>query len=130
MRISVNVVDEWPASVFARELREREKVVVLFYGKWCKHSRDFLPLFDAAEPEANVAFVRADLTRDDARWDAHNIEIVPTLVYFEHGEELERVDGLRGRGLSPSDLEEFLATVDGIQEEPVLPKRMHGPRRS
>lgn len=124
-------IEEWSADSFARELRSRDRALVLFYASWCPFSRSFMPLFEAAEPEASVPFVRADLRHPmDARWDDHRVHTVPTLVYFEHGEELERCDGIRGRGLSRRDLEEFLETVVGIQEEPVLPKRMHGPRRS
>lgn len=124
------LIEEWPADAFARELRSRERALVLFHAGWCPFSRIFMPLFEAAEPEASVPFVRADLRHPmDPRWDEHRVHTVPTLVYFEHGEELERLDGVRNRGLSRADFEQFLDDVNGIQDEPVLPKRMHGPRR-
>lgn len=105
-------------------------MLVLFHASWCPFSRALLPLFESAEPEASVPFAKADLRRAmDPRWDEHRVHTVPTLVYFEHGEELERLDGVRRRGISRAEFEEFLAQVEAIQEEPVLPKRMHGPRR-
>ena len=77
-----------------------------------------------------MPFARADLKHPmDPRWDEHRVHTVPTLAYFEHGEELERLDGVRGKGITRAELEAFLAEVEAIQEEPVLPKRMHGPRR-
>lgn len=89
-----------------------------------------MPTFVGADPGANVPFARADISHPmDPRWDDHSIHTVPTLAYFEHGEELERVEGVRGRGLQLRDLDELLETIHGIEEEPRLPKRMHGPRR-
>jgi thioredoxin 1 len=123
-------VEEWSEESFERELAGRERVLVLFYADWCPFSRAFLPDFDRAEPEASVPFVRANIAdSNDPRWKRHGVQHVPTLVYFEHGEPLERVDPIPHGGLTRRDLEDFLETVEGIQEEPVLPKRMHGPRR-
>ena len=125
------LIEEWPRGEFERELRSRDRALVLFHADWCPFSRAFLPLFEATEPEANVPFARANLLQPmDPRWDEHRILTVPTLVYFEHGEELERLEALRGRGIGRVDLERFLEDVHGIQDEPILPKRMHGPRRS
>lgn len=125
------MMEDWPAAEFTRELRSRERALVLFHASWCPFSRAFMPLFEAAEPEASVPFARADLRESrDPRREEHHVDVVPTLVYFEHGEELERLDGVRGRGIARAEFERFLADVDSIQDEPVLPKRMHGPRRS
>lgn len=124
------MVEAWPARASEALLRERDRVIVLFAGDWCPAARAFAPLFDAAEPEAVVPLARIDLRRAlDRRWERYGIEVVPTLVYFEHGEELERCDGVPEHGLTVRDLEEFLETVASIQDEPVLPKRMHGLRR-
>jgi hypothetical protein len=105
-------------------------MLVLFHASWCPYSRAFLSLFERAEPDASVPFAMTDLRHPmDPPWDTHRIDVVPTLAYFEHGEELERVEAVRDKGLTQSDLEELLDTVDALQEEPRLPKRMHGPRR-
>lgn len=125
------LIEEWPSAYVARELAGRERVLVLFHASWCPYSRALMPLLDAAEPEASMPFARVDLGHPmDPRWDEHRVHTVPTLAYFEHGEELERLEAVRGKGLSRRDLEEFLVDVEAIQQEPLLPKRMHGPRRS
>lgn len=114
---------------FAGDLRARDRVVVLYHAGWCGFSRRFLPLFEAAEGESSVPFARADLSHPlDPRWDDQGILVVPSLVYYEHGEPLERLDGLRGIGLKAADLEAFLEHVEAIQDEPVLPRKRHGLR--
>lgn len=122
-------VEEWPAARFRAELNARERALVLFDADWCPFARRFRPLFEAAEPDAIVPLVRAALSPSDRRWSEFGIDVVPTLVYYEHGEELERIDGVEGIGLSRADLDEMMETISAIQEEPVLPKWMHGPRR-
>lgn len=125
------LIEHWDAAASTREIRARDRVLVLFHASWCPYSRAFLATFEDAEPEANVPFAAVDLRHPmDARWDEHRIATVPTLVYFEHGEELERCDAVRGKGLKARDLDEILDTIAGIEEEPRLPKRMHGPRRA
>jgi thiol-disulfide isomerase/thioredoxin len=116
--------EEMERDGFARELGSRDRSLVLFHARWCPFSRAFLPLFEAAEPESSVPFARADLWHPlDARWDDHAIQVVPTLVYFERGEPLERLDGLRGMGITRGDLEEFLEHVEALQEEPPTPRK-------
>ena len=125
------LVEEWPAAGFEATLRERDRILVLYDADWCEHAVAFRPHFEAAEAEAVVPFARTSLRRIlDPRWDRFGIRIVPTLVYYEHGEELERCDGVKGIGLTSRDLAEFLDLVASIQEEPLLPKRMHGIRRA
>lgn len=106
-------------------------MVVLFHAAWCPFSRIFLRDFEALEPEANVPFARADLRHPlDARWDDHRVSVVPTVAYFEHGEELERIEAGRGMGLSKRDLEDFLEVVDALnEEEKPRPKRRLSRRR-
>lgn len=111
-------------------MRSRERALVLFHADWCPFSSAFIPLFEEAEPDAPVPCGRVLLRHPmDPRWDEHRILVVPTLAYFEHGEELERIEGVRGRGLTRRDLDEIFEMVENIQPEPVLPKRMHGLRR-
>jgi hypothetical protein len=53
----------------------------------------------------------------DPRWDDSRVQVVPTVVYDEHGEELERVEATRGRGLGSGAFEEFMETVEDLQEK-------------
>lgn len=103
---------------FAARLAREDRVVMLYHASWCPFSRIFLPDFEAAEAEASVPFARADLRHPlDPRWDDHGVHVTPTLVYYEKGEELERVDGVRRHGLDKADLEAFLDVVETLNEE-------------
>ena len=110
--------EEWPVEGFAQALGRADRVVMLYHADWCPFSRIFLPTFEAAEAEASVPFARANLHHPlDPRWDDHGVKAVPTLVYYEKGEELERVDGVRRHGLDRHDLEGFLEMVEALNEE-------------
>lgn len=110
--------DEWPVEDFAAELGARDRIVMLYYADWCSFSRVFLRAFEAAEPEASVPFARANLRHPtDPRWNDARIAVVPTVVYYEHGEELERVAAKRGFGLSADDFDQFLEAVEDLQEK-------------
>lgn len=124
--------EEWPSEGFTATLRGRDRIVVLFYADWCPFSQKFLPEFEAVEPEANVPFARANMSHPlDARWDDFGVAVVPTVVYFEHGEELERIETARGAALSRDELENFLEVVDALnEEEKPRPKRRLAKRRS
>jgi thiol-disulfide isomerase/thioredoxin len=112
------VSEDWPAEGFARALSQADRVVMLYHADWCPFSRIFLPVFEAAGPESSVPFARADLRHPlDPRWDDQGVRVVPTLVYYEKGEELERVDGVRGHGLDRHDMEAFLDVVETLNEE-------------
>lgn len=124
--------EDWPAEDFARRLAEEDRVVVLYHASWCPFSRIFMPTFEAAEAESSVPFVRADLRHPlDPRWDDQGVRVVPTLAYYEKGEELERVDGARNHGLDKGDLEGFLEMVEALnEEEPLRPKKKRRPTRA
>lgn len=112
------VSDEWPAEGFEHALLAQDRVVVLFFAEWCSFSRIFVRDFDAAEPESSVPFGRANLHHPmDPRWDDHRVHTVPTCVYFERGEELERVEAARGRGLDHKAFQRFLEDVEALQEQ-------------
>lgn len=113
-------MDAWPAEGFDRRLAEAGRVVVLFGAEWCPDSRIFLAAFEEADAESPLRFARVELARaQDARWDAHGIARTPTVVYFEHGEELERVEALPHAGLEHDRFEAFLQTVHDVQDGPV-----------
>lgn len=113
-------MDAWPTQDFDRRLATAGRVVILFGGGWCPDSRIFLPAFQEADSESPLRFARADLARShDARWEGYRIERTPTVIYFEHGEELERVEALPHAGLDRDRFEAFLQTVHDVQDGPV-----------
>lgn len=113
------MTEEWPEEGFSQALARADRVVVLYHADWCPFSRAFLPAFEKAEVEASVPFACANLHHPlDPRWDRHDVRVVPTLAYYEKGEELERAEAARGYGLEERDLDLLLEVVETLNEEP------------
>lgn len=111
--------DLWPLEGFDAAVAAAPRVVVLYYASWCPHSRILLPEFEAADPERDVPFARVDLeASQDPRWDQRGIKLTPTLVYYERGEELERIEARRHEGLPKDEMEDWLDFVERLNEEP------------
>jgi len=111
------------APTFDRELSQLDRAVVLFRATWCGYCATFLPNFQDEEVDASVPFYETIIDEDeDPRWDTYGIEVVPTVVYFEKGEALERVEARAVLGLAPEQFKRFLERVDAINEDDLHPK--------
>lgn len=112
------MLHEWGADGFARRLLAAPRVVVAFDAAWRPASAPFRRAFEEADAEHEIPFVVADLTDlDDPRWDEHGIETVPTVAYFDHGEELDRLAAVPDRDLDERDLHAFLDRVESLEED-------------
>lgn len=124
------MLHEWPADEFSRRLLSTPRVVVCFGARWCPFSSSFLRAFEAADAEHEVPFAVADLSDlDDPRWEEHAVEVVPTLAFFDHGEELDRMAAVREKGLEPRDLDAFLDRVEALEEDDGRRRRTPAYRR-
>lgn len=90
-------------------VRSKPKVMVLFYADWCAFSRAFLPCFEAAAADRDPDMVRVLV--DDAREaaEAFGVEVYPTVLFFEGGRLVKRLDGRSGLGLDERQLRDFVA---------------------
>lgn len=90
-----------------------EPVLVLFYADWCPFCEAFLPKFRNARNGLPVDAAAANLSHpEDPRWEAHDIETIPTLVLFKGGEERSRLEATSGEGLHKDDLEGFVRKLE------------------
>ena len=80
-------------------LGAHELVCALFYASWCPFSRRFLPEFERAAGvhEKSFACVKVDDLVDLC--DEYAIDVYPTVIFFEKGKVLDRVDGVLGAGI-------------------------------
>lgn len=107
-------MSEWDAA----RLASAERVLVLFHAQWCPFSSSLRRAFEDLGPESPIPFADVDLSHPlDARWDEHRIHTVPTVLYLEKGEELERLEAERGVGLTRKALEGFVAYVESLWED-------------
>ena len=107
-----------PMDGFEQALRRIGRAAVCFTADWCPHCRRFAPLFaEAAGTSQGMGFAIADISDDDTdpRWDRYAIEVVPTVLVFEDGAPIARLDGILGRGIDRAQLSAFLQGEAGQQ---------------
>ncbi len=89
---------------FREALAANERVCALFFASWCPFSRRFLPDFDAAAGANAGEFTCVKIDDLEDLCDEYGINVYPSVIFFEKGKVLARLDGALGRGLAASQL--------------------------
>lgn len=89
------------------------RTLAMFYMDTCPYCREFMETFRGAESEhADTRFITVDLSdMENPLWDTFSVDTVPTLVLFESGRPIARKDGVRGKGLTPEDLQDIMRSA-------------------
>jgi len=89
--------------------------IVDFTADWCPYCRAFLPTFLGARGvPAHATRALGDVTDvDSPLWESLALDVVPTVVCFDDGRPVRRLDGVLGEGLSGEALDRFLAKLPG-----------------
>jgi len=88
-------------------IKTRDRLMVLFYASWCPFSQAFLPTYRKHAAAGEPCYVRILVDDGDALTEKYSIEVYPTVLFFEKGKVVERLDGVYHRGLSKGQLEDF-----------------------
>jgi thiol-disulfide isomerase/thioredoxin len=98
-----------------QELTKNEKLLAIFYASWCPYCVAFVPVFNKRVGNFSVAPVIHVLLDDydNPLWDYYDIEVVPTVIFFEKGKVCRRLDGKFGVGLSEKQLVVWLDKFRG-----------------
>ena len=88
-------------------IKSRDRLMVLFYASWCPFSQAFLPTYRKRAAAGEPCYVRILVDDGDALTEKYSIEVYPTVLYFEKGKVVKRLDGVYHRGLSKGELEDF-----------------------
>jgi thiol-disulfide isomerase/thioredoxin len=82
--------------------------LVLFYASWCPFSQRFLPIFEkyAIENPENCLRVKTD--NKAKLCEKYSVDVVPTVLLFEKGKVIKRLDGSRGVGLNAKQLKNLV----------------------
>lgn len=103
-------------AALADRVERSSPVIVLFYADWCPFCEAFLPVFRKRVDAAPVDAVAANISHpEDPRWEAYDVDSIPTLTVHRAGEEIARLPARKGEGLDGSDLDAFL---DELREDP------------
>jgi thioredoxin 1 len=88
------------------------RTAVLLHATWCPFCVSFKPAFDAAT-RLSPGWTSLEVILDDEEdplWEKLGIEIVPTVLLFDGGTLVRRLDGEPGVGLDKERLRRALAT--------------------
>ena len=95
---------------FRQILQSMDKFIALVYASWCPFCIRFLPVFEKHAGEPSVPGV---VVKDDREIiaDTYGVDVVPTILVFENGQVVKRLNGRLGFGLSESQLLEFISDI-------------------
>ncbi len=85
----------------------RDKLMVLFYASWCPFSQAFLGTYLEHAASGDPCYARIVVDDDDPLVHRYDIQVYPTVLFFEKGHLVRRLDGAYHRGLSQKQLEDF-----------------------
>jgi len=88
-------------------LKVEDKVIALFYASWCPFSQRFLPIFQKHVEKEGRYFI---MVRNDQETmvDQYSVKVHPTVLFFEKGIVLKRLDGVLGVGLDEKQFIEWM----------------------
>ncbi|HBF37783.1 MAG TPA: hypothetical protein DDW50_10720 [Firmicutes bacterium] len=89
------------------------KVVALVYASWCPYCVRFLPVFERASMNNEAIREEFFFFQDDQEImaDEYTVDVIPTVLVFENGQLIKRLDGQLGVGLNEKQLTAFLKSV-------------------
>lgn len=96
---TVNLLDDpnYQNVILPDELAERlanvEDVTVYFYSPTCQFCQEATPRLVPLAEENGIDLVQYNLLEFEEGWNEYNIESTPTVVHYEDGVEVERVEG-------------------------------------
>ena len=88
-------------------VRTRDRIMVLFYASWCPFSQAFLPAYREHAAAGDPCYARIIVDNGDPLVDKYGIEVFPSVLFFEGGKLVRRLDGVFHRGLTRGQLEDF-----------------------
>jgi thiol-disulfide isomerase/thioredoxin len=85
-------------------LKSKDKAIVLFYASWCPFSQRFLPVFEKFSQDKTRPCMRVVTDDKASLCEKYSVDVVPTVLVFERGKVVKRLDGKPGMGLSEKQL--------------------------
>jgi thiol-disulfide isomerase/thioredoxin len=88
-------------------LQQKDRVITMVYASWCPYCRRVLPVFEkkAREEPRHLLLVADD---EEHVADLYGIDVFPTLILFEKGLVVKRLDGKPGIGLTDKQITDFI----------------------
>ncbi|HHY74831.1 MAG TPA: thioredoxin family protein [Bacillus bacterium] len=74
-------------------LDDKGSAFIYFYSPTCSHCKTTSPVVVPMAKELGINLQLFNLLEFDDGWDTYKIEGTPTIVHFENGEEVSRIEG-------------------------------------
>ena len=81
-----------------------DPLFVLFYAAWCPYSRQFLPVYEKHSEGRDADFIRIALDGNEDVFEEFEIDVYPTVLFFDGGRVSKRLDGKHFAGLKEKQL--------------------------
>jgi thioredoxin 1 len=94
------------------QLKTNSNALVLFYSSWCPFCRRFLPVFDEhAQNPGSFTFMKVRVDEDEnPLWETYSLDSVPSVIIFKDGQVHQRLDCVRGVGLTEEKFSKWIKT--------------------
>ncbi|MCW3996600.1 MAG: thioredoxin family protein [Candidatus Bathyarchaeota archaeon] len=92
-------------------LESMDRAFVLFYASWCYFSQQFLPIFQhyaKLHPDECLSVIIDDKPE---LCEKYSIDYYPTVLLFEKGKVIKRLDATPGGGLTEQQLKELTGSA-------------------
>jgi thioredoxin-like negative regulator of GroEL len=89
-------------------LQTKVAFFVLFYAEWCPFSQRFLPIFEKCVQDSNHQCYRMKIDEYPHLCDRYKVDVYPTIVFFENGKAVERLNGTHGVGLNEKQFQDLI----------------------
>ena len=96
-------------------LKTKDNIFILFYAPWCPFSQRFLTVFEKCSKDTSRQCYRMMIDEYPELCDKYQIEVYPTVLFFEQGKVAQRLDGTHGVGLSE---QQFRALIRACEVPP------------
>lgn len=90
------------------KLKNKEDVTVYFYSPTCFYCQNTTPVLVPLAEELDVEMKKLNLLEFDDKSGTYGIESTPTLVYYENGKEVDRVNGEQPEEMFRAFFEEYV----------------------
>lgn len=106
MNITEDIVLTHNEQEFDLELNNKKRVLALVYATWCPFCMRFLAIYKKYAHRKS-SFILAEDNQEELA-ERYDIDVIPTLLFFEEGALTKRADGIPGMGLTETRLVEFI----------------------
>ena len=80
-------------NALAEKIESGEGVVGYFFSPECSHCKNYTPKLMPIAEELDIQVDQLNILAFDSEWTTYNITATPTLIYFEDGKEIARLEG-------------------------------------